>query len=384
MHIGVVGSGHAGVEAAAAASDGGAEVVLFGNEAELPYYRPRLVALAFGQAETGDLRMKPAEWYAARRIDLRRDASVQRLSAESRAILAGGREERFDALVLCAGARPIRPADLGATGEAIHTLWSMAEALAVRRRVKAGESLTVLGGGILGIEAALRAIGTGLRVCIVEKCERLMPAQFGPRASRVLRSRLEARGIRVETGRTVSRLTPVSGDRVVITLDNGDATDACICLVCIGASPNLLLAGGAGLQVDRGVVTDDTLRTSAALVFAAGDLAQAGGRTRCSAREAAAQGRLAGTNAVAAVRGETLQRYVPQTLPLTFKSGDFELYAVGAPGGEGYEEHPLDGSTESVLRSVIKRNGRLCGVQMIGTRQGFDDYLAQVTSAAGV
>lgn len=379
MRVAVIGAGHAGLEAAASAAEGGAAVVLFGNESCLPYYRPRLTALAFAQADEASMFIRTADWYAARGIEVRPAAPVSELNARERAVRAQGPAESFDAIVLCLGARPVRPPSFATAGLAVFALWNLAHAQAIRARLRAGEVLAVIGGGILGLEAALRAQAAGLRVSVVEKAAQLMPAQFGARASRALRRRVEAKGIQVLTGRIVTQFEPDGEGRAVLRLDDGTRIGPGLCLLSIGAVPASDLARAAGLETDRGVRVNAALQTSAPFVFAAGDVAQIDGLTRCSVREAVSQGRLAGRNAVAAVRGEPLEEYAPQTLPLMFKSGDFELYAVGPPGGgPDYEEHLLEGSSEEVLRALIRKDGRLCGVQMIGTRHEFDDYLRQL------
>ena len=158
MRIGIVGAGHAGFEAAGAASEAGADVVLFGREGCLPYYRPRLTAVAFGQADAASLSIRPAEWYAARRIELRPDAEVSEIAAAGPTVTSGGRNERFDALILCAGAEPVRPPSAATAGRAVYSLWTLAHAHMLRSRVRAGEAMAIIGGGILGIEAALAEI----------------------------------------------------------------------------------------------------------------------------------------------------------------------------------------------------------------------------------
>jgi hypothetical protein len=86
---------------------------------------------------------------------------------------------------------------------------------------------------------------------------------------------------------------------------------------------------------------------------------------------------------VSFLKGKPEKSYAPQTLPLMFRSGDFELYSVGDPGGDGCEEHLLEGSSESVIRSLIRRDGIPVGVQMIGTREGFDRCADLVVKARG-
>jgi 3-phenylpropionate/trans-cinnamate dioxygenase ferredoxin reductase subunit len=103
MRIGVVGAGHAGVEAAWRASRLGAQVVLFSREPVLPYFRPKVVTLAFGQAELDAIYLRPEQWYREHGIDLRLSSEVAHLDARARIITVGGQEERFDALVVATG-----------------------------------------------------------------------------------------------------------------------------------------------------------------------------------------------------------------------------------------------------------------------------------------
>ncbi len=381
MSIAIIGAGHAGVEAAQAAAQAGAHVTLFSAERVLPYFRPRLTAYAFGQADAAALHMHPAEWYPAHGIDLLLNTRVAALDPLTGTVLAAGQSRRFDAVVVATGARPIALPSAGAPHPAVLPLWDWDHAEAIRARVRKGGRLVVIGGGILGIEAALRALELGMHVRIIERMERLMPAQFGTRASDVLRHRLSVRGIDVRTGRSVAALTPDGNDRVAVGLDDGSVFDADVCLTSVGARPDAALPAQALLAVERGLVVGPDLQTSSTACFAAGDVVQHQGLTRCSAREAAAQGRIAGANAAAPHSGRAVQTYQPETLPLMFRNGDFEIYAIGEPGGEGYEEHLLPTAAERTIRALIKRDGIPVGVQMIGTREEFDHCAALVKQA---
>ena len=377
MHIGIIGAGHAGVEAARVAREAGAEVTLFSAEKVLPYYRPRLVAVAFGYAEQSAILLRPADWYAAQGIKLRLNAPVEALNLTTRTVEAGGVAQTFDGLVLATGAQPVLLPFARDGGPAVWPLWNAEHAQQIRARVRAGGRIVVVGGGILGIEAALRALDAGMGVTIVELMDRLMPAQFGARASAVLLRRLQDRRVRVILGHGVKT---VSADPATIrlTLDDGHTLDAELCLVSIGSRPDTSLATLAGLETERGITTDHYLQTRMAGCFAAGDAIQIEGLTRCSMKEATTQGKVAAANLVAFLQGRSLQFYQAETSPLSFRAKDFEIYSIGHPGGVGYENHLLEGSTESVIRTLVMKDGVALGVQMIGSREGFDEYAAAV------
>jgi pyruvate/2-oxoglutarate dehydrogenase complex dihydrolipoamide dehydrogenase (E3) component len=128
-------------------------------------------------------------------------------------------------------------------------------------------------------------------------------------------------------------------------------------------------------------LVDETLQTPVPYCFAAGDVIQMNGVTRCSIKEASAQGKIAALNLVAAIQGRAGQVYKPETIPLTFRSKNFEIYAIGEVSCPGSEEQILDGSTETLIRALVLKDGVPVGVQMIGTREGFDTHASEVKKA---
>ena len=381
MRIGIIGGGHAGIEAAKAARQAGADtVVVYSGEAVPPYSRPRLVALAFQQAAVDELWLKPADWYAATGIELRLATPVTGVRPATGEIEAAGVWETYDAVVLAIGAAPIRPVIAGPEG-ALLPLWSYEQALAVRNRFQPGDTLLVLGGGILGVEAALRAAGAGLKPILVEKCPGLMPTQFAPAAGAILRTLLERQGVTVRTGVSLTAAAPAqAAGQWRYQLDDGNTVEARGAILSIGARPALEVARRAGLPVDRGVVVTDTL-LAGGRVFAAGDITQFAGGTRCSVREALGQGKVAGANAAAAAAGNPLQLYRYQPAPLQFAFNEIVLCSAGDPGVAGDAEVETLPAPPAAYRALVRRATRLAGVQMIGTKQDFDQYVRQLASA---
>lgn len=381
MRIGIIGAGHAGIEAAVAARQAGAEVTVFSAEDVPPYFRPRLVAVAMGQTAPEEIAMHPASWYAERGIRLRLATPATTLDVAARTVVAGGATEKFDALVLTCGALPRRPRFAGETpATPIYTLWSMAEALTIRVRAHSGARLVVMGGSSLGIECAWRACEQQLRVTLVEKLPRLMPLMLGEGASGFLRQTLETKGIVVHTGQAVISVAEMADGATGLCLENGTRLEADLALVCIGAAPNLSLAREAGLPTGRGIQTDACLQAAPG-VFVAGDVCEAAQRpARGAVREATAQGRLAGANAVACATGGPLRPFQPVAIPGAVRCTGLEIHAAGVASGEGLREERLDdanrvGSYRAIMRHA---DGRVAGVQMIGTREGFDTLAGQI------
>jgi NAD(P)H-nitrite reductase large subunit len=382
MRIGIVGAGHAGIEAAQAARQAGAEVSIFSAEAVLPYFRPRLVSVAMGQVAPEAITMHPASWYEARGMRLQLAAPVSDLDVAGRALVAGGVREAFDTLILACGALPICPRLSDAGGvPPIGTLWSMAEALAIRTQLPTIRRVVVIGGAALGVESALRAREQQLDVVLIERLTRLFPLLLGEDAAGVVQRQMEERGVTVRTGQTVVAVTASAGGGRLVHLSDGSRLEADLVLSCIGAAPNLTLARQAGLPVARGIMADPCLQAAPG-IFVAGDACQVGDRpARGAVREAAAQGRLAGQNAVAAIAGGALQPFAFSVVPMTVRCGGVEVNAAGSPAGAGVAEQRLDdGANPACFRALTRQvaGGRVAGVQMVGTREGFDALLADL------
>ena len=152
MRIGIIGAGHAGVEAARQARDRGADVVLFSGESVLPYFRPRVVALAFGQVEPDAISIRPHEWYEQNGIDLRLDCPVTELDARNKTVVARGQPETFDGLVIATGASPVLLPIVRELPDDAIALWDVKRSLAIREKLGTAKHLAVLGGGISGVE----------------------------------------------------------------------------------------------------------------------------------------------------------------------------------------------------------------------------------------
>jgi NADH oxidase (H2O-forming) len=378
MRIGIIGAGHAGVEAARQASQLGAQVVLFSGEAVLPYFRPRVVALAFGQVELDGIYLRPEAWYREQGIDLRLNSEMIQLDARSKTVTVGGREELFDALIVATGAAPAVLAFAQQFPEEVIPLWGARESLAIRERLGRTRQLLILGGGISGVESALYARQAGLDVTILEKMDRLIPQQLTAGAAGVLTRRLQNAGVQVATGRYALTVARHEG-RLHVTLDNAGDLPCDLIVTTVGATKRLRLFEQAGLKVDRGIVVDEYQQTSVPGVFACGDIAQRDGVRTSTVVRAHEQGRGAGANAIAFAQGRRLVHVPEPVSPLLFKHKDMEIQSVGPTGGAGLLERVLTNDGETVYRSVLLENGApapgaegiLRGVQMIGSHEGF-------------
>jgi len=358
------------VEAARHANSRGAEVVLFSQEPVYPYFRPRVVALAFGRVELEGIQLRPQKWYHDNGVDLRMNAPVIHIDAHAKAVTVGGKEELFDALIIAAGASPVLLAFVQEFPDDVIPLWSARAGLAIRERLRTARNLVIIGGGISGIESALYAREAGVEVTVVEKLDRPMALQFGPRAAATLERRLRDKGVRLLAGRYAVAMSHKNG-RLIVTLDDASGLSCDLVLTTVGATRQLDLFRKAGLRTDRGIIVDEYLQTSIPGVFACGDIAQRDHLRTATVLRAHQHGRSAADNALTFLQGRPPTHVAEPVSPLSFKHEDTEFHSVGVPAGENLEEKVLSDDGKCVYRSIVLEDGVLRGVQMIGSHEDF-------------
>lgn len=355
--VAIVGAGHAGVEAAFALARQGARVTLFSDEPCLPYFRPRLIAVAFGQAAPEAIAIKPRKAYEDAGIDLLHGA-VGRVDVGARAV--DGRA--FDGLILATGSHAFVPPFQGERGRA-RPLWTLADAEALRGVCAPGRALTLIGGGVLGVEAALRAAEAGLRVTLVEAAPALLGGCLGGDEA-ALRGALKARGVALRVGVGVASVTAEG-----IVLADGTALADDVLLCSAGARPNGALAGAEGFIRTR---PDLSLAPG---VYAAGDPAQpTAARPVCQVRRAQLMGQLAAGNLLAEREGRPTETWAEPALPLTLVAPGASVYVRGETRGEGLEERRLEGGGPGAARTVVCREGRPVGLRWVNTREALAEW----------
>lgn len=371
-HIAIVGAGHAGVEAAFALAKGGAKVTLFSNEPGLPYFRPRLIAVAFGQAEHDAIAIKPQKAYDEAGIALLHEPAA---AVDLAARTVNGRA--FDGLILATGSHAFVPPFEGRT-DRLHTLWTLADALKLREACTPGKTIAIIGGGVLGLEAALRAHEAGLRVAVVEAAPGLASGSLGG-GEATLRRAIEEKGIALHVGTGVKEILATG-----VRLADGREVGGDVLLCSAGARPN----GIPGHRDYLGVCGDLNVMPFPN-VYAIGDIALAGRSaharpyTPCrSVRRAQLMGRLLGESLLAAYAGKGTYVWHEPILPQLMKVGDVELHTLGDLRSPDLEERRVDdGSDPRVWKSVLWRGDLPVGLRWVGTRAGFADWEKRVCEA---
>lgn len=269
----IVGGGAAGFAAAEMLrrQDFAGSIVILSNDTSAPVDRPSLSKeYLSGNASDDSLSLRPSSFYSENAIDLRLAANVIRLDPSSREVaLSDGQSISYDRLLLATGAEPVRLWIPGTDQAHVHYLRSLADCRAIVARAKTARSAIILGASFIGLEVAAALRGRDIDVHVVAPERYPLENILGLEIGRLLRSLHEEHGVNFHLRETA---VSIEGDKVFLT--SGSVLQGDLIISGIGALPRIELAVRTGLVVDRGVVVNSRLETSASGVFAAGDIAR--------------------------------------------------------------------------------------------------------------
>jgi 3-phenylpropionate/trans-cinnamate dioxygenase ferredoxin reductase component len=271
----IVGGGMAGAHCAAALRKRGAEgeIMLVGREPEFPYERPPLSKEYLrGEAERADAYVHPPEWYEEAGVELRTKTNVMALDVEARvAKLQGGDEVSFEKALIATGANVNLLRVEGAELDGIHYLRAFGNSDNIRKDAEAAERVVLVGGSYIACEvaASLKAKGTECAIVCME--EIVLSRTFGEEVGRWFHELLESKGIEIHGGETLSAYEGDESVSAVVT-EGGKTVEGDFVVVGAGVKPDVMLGQRAGLEIDDGIVCDETLQTSVEGIYAAGDV----------------------------------------------------------------------------------------------------------------
>lgn len=354
-------------------------IAVIGEEPRLAYNRVLLSSLLADEVAAADVELKPARWWRDRGVTLRYGARATALDVAARTVtLADGTGLAFSKAVLAIGSRPIRLTLPGMDLPGVMTFRDIGDVDAMRTAAP-GARVVVIGGGLLGLEAAHGLVKSGARVTLVHLMDRLMERQLDAAAADMLRRAVEARGVEVLLEAETARV--VGSQRVeAVELKDGRRLAADLVVVAVGVRPNAELAAAAGLGVNRGVVVDDHLETSAPGVFAIGECVehrgQCYGLVEPGYEQAAVLARwLAGEDA----------RYPGSVVSTNLKVSGVDVFSAGDfLGGPGTESIVLHDPGLGIYRKLVIAQDRLVGAVLCGDNADATWYLELIRAGRPV
>ena len=337
-------------------------IAVVGDEPRLAYNRVLLSSVLAGETASHDIELKPAAWWRDRGVTLKYGCIATEIDVGRRELkIAGDESIEFSRLVLATGSTPLRLNMPGAELVGVHTFRDTRDvdlllALAARKR-----PVVVIGGGLLGLEAAYGLAKAGTPVTLLHLMDRLMERQLDAPAAALLKSLVERKGIGVILNASTTRIhgtTRVEG----VELADGRRIEADAVIFAAGIRPNVGLAKEAGIAVGRGVAVDDHLQTSVPEIFALGECAEHRGICYGLVGPAYEQARVLAQHLAgkaAAYQGSVVATNLKVSGVSVFSAGDF----IGA---EGSEAILLSDVGRGTYKKLVIADGRLTGAVLIG------------------
>jgi nitrite reductase (NADH) large subunit len=306
---------------------------------------------------------------------------VQRIDRESRAVLtASGRRLDYDTLVLATGSWPIV---LPIPGAALPGVMQFRDIADVERMIAASQSggrAVVVGGGLLGLEAAEGLRRRGMDVTVIHLMPWLMERQLDQAGGAMLRAVLERRGLGVVLA---AQAEAILGENCVraVRLKDGRELPADLVVMTVGIRPRIELAQAAGLACGRGVQVDDAMQTSDPAIYAIGECAEHRGRCYGLVEPVWQQAAICARH----IAGDETARYAGSVEATSLKVGGIELYSAGTPtGAADMEEIVLCDHDRGVYRKLMVRDGRLVGAVLLGDAMDGHWYGELISAAAAI
>jgi nitrite reductase (NADH) large subunit len=372
--LAVIGNGMAGARfVEEMVARGGRElfdIVVFGDEPYGNYNRIRLSDVIAGNADASEIFLNPLSWYEANGIKVHAGTRVHGIDRKRRVLHAhNGVLERYDVLVIATGSSAAVPPlerlrlDDGTFREGAFVFRTLDDCEAMATRARTSKKAVVIGGGLLGLEAARGLAAHGLEVHVVHLMKHLMEVQLDQAAAKILQREIEARGIVVHLGKATCGVIGDPGVEGVLFAD-GKTLDCDLLVIATGIRPNTQLAIDAGLNVERGIVVDDAMRTEDDAIYAVGECAQH--RDRCYGLVAplwdqvkVLADRLTGKNPNA--------EYTGSKLSTKLKVAGIDLTVMGDRDPDDDDEVvTYSEPARGVYKKMLVRDGKLAGAILLG------------------
>ncbi|WP_375308799.1 FAD-dependent oxidoreductase [Bradyrhizobium sp. A11] len=337
-------------------------VAVIGEEPRLAYNRVLLSSVLAGETGSHEIELRPADWWRHRGVTVRYGYRVTEIDVGRRELKIEGEESmEYSKLVLATGSTPLRLNLPGADLAGVHTFRDTRDVDLLLTLAAARKRVVVVGGGLLGLEAAYGLAKAGAPVTLLHLMDRLMERQLDGPAADLLKTLVERKGIRILLNASTAR---IHGDGHVeaVELADGSRIEADAVIFAAGIRPNVALAKEAGIAVNRGVVVNDVMQTSSSDIFALGECAEHRGTCYGLVEPAYEQARVLARHLAgrpAAYQGSVVSTNLKVSGVSVFSAGDFM-------GGEGSESLVLTDRRRGTYKKLVIADGRLTGAVLIG------------------
>jgi nitrite reductase (NADH) large subunit len=339
------------------------DITIFNAEPRVNYDRIMLSPVLSGDKSFEQIIIHGDGWYIKHGITLYKGVAVTQIDRAAKIVTSAiGETIPYDKLIIATGSHPIIIPVPGSKLPGVLTYRDLDDVEAMLFAAKSRGNAVVIGGGLLGLEAAAGLKEQGMDVTVVHLMPTLMERQLDAAAGHLLKRALEARGIRVLVK---ANTKAILGDKKVraVRLEDGTELPADLVIMAVGIRPNSSLAAKAGLTVNRGIVVDETMRTSDSDIFALGECAEAYG---ISYGLVAPLYEMANV-AAAQLAGDATAKFAPPSTATKLKVTGINLYSAGDfAEGKDREEIVLRDAARGTYRRLVLKDNRIVGAVMYG------------------
>ncbi len=367
----IIGNGVAGTTAAQNIRELDKEgAVTIVSEESVPFYsRIKLPDYVAGSQGVDDIIIRKDKWYKDQDVELKLDVAIADIDPELKvAVDRNGISYPYDTLLLATGSYSFIPPIEGSGTGNVFALKTVADADRIIEASSGIKNATVIGGGLLGLEAGNAILKRGITVSVVEFFDRLLPRQLDTEGAALLQKMMEKMGFVFYLG---AKTEKIQGPEKVegVQLDSGKVIDSDLVVFSTGVRSRLELAEELNLETDKSIVVNPSMETSVKEVYAAGDVAQVEGMNYCIWPEAQEQGRVAGINMAGGKEG--FRHIVPSN---RLKVAGINLASAGDIDQDNKLEHEKE-KTDTVYKKIVKKDGAVVGCIMLGNTDGFSDIV---------
>lgn len=358
----IIGNGIAGLAAAREirANDEEGAVVMVSSEPTLTYYRVKLTEYISKDFADEDLLVSKENWYQDKNIKVILRKFVEYVDIENNRVkLDDGQEVEYEKLLVATGSRPFIPPINGKYKEGVFALRTLKDLHYIKDYMKSCEEVSVIGGGLLGLEAAWSLKQLGKEVSIIEFAPYLLPRQLDKEIANKLEEKLSKMGFKVYLSSQAEEITG-EGTATGIKLNGERNIKADAILVSSGIRPNLDLVRDTTIEYDKGIKVDKHLKTNIENVYAAGDVVEIGKMVLGLWTAGNEQGKIAGAN----MTGKELEYNHPKIFT-TLQIGDIELFSAGIIN-DFDKVYEYKDEKEDIHHKIFTKDGKIVGVILFG------------------
>ncbi|WP_295844615.1 FAD-dependent oxidoreductase [Tardiphaga sp.] len=355
-------------------------IAIIGDEPRLAYNRVLLSSVLAGEATSAEIELRPAAWWRDRGVTLKYGSTATSIDMETREVhTANGKRVPFSKLVIATGSSALRLPVPGAELAGVHTFRDSRDVVLLLDLAAQKKRVVVVGGGLLGLEAAYGLAKAGACVTLIHLMDRLMERQLDAAAAALLKTLVEHKGVTVLLNANTANIYGI--DKVEgVELKDGRKLEADAVIFAAGIRPNTSLARDAGMAVNRGIVVDDQMATDSGNIFALGECAEHRGTCYGLVEPAYEQAKvlahhLAGR--AAAYAGSVLATNLKVSGVSVFSAGDFMA-------AEGSETLLLNDIRRGIYKKLVIAGGRLTGAVLVGDTRDALWYLQLIRGGASV